>query len=339
MPLFDDQGNNVINEIYAVDTDNVFVVGNSVFRKTADGGKTWTNMYREIWNTASPEDSTIFFYGIEYVDASNWYLHSSTNGAYATSDGGVTYKKIKADSGNGMIRLNDSTLIILGSTTKSGISWDYGETWTSCTPGASVYAIGGILNNELVALGKSSIYNIPVADLEAPRNETDILSFTLTEQTGAAVIDAVNQTINIEVAEGTAYTKLIPTLTVSEGATVSPASGTEQDFTNPVGYTVTAEDQKTTQVWTVTVTVFQAPSREANILTFVLAEQTGNAVIDAVPHTVTIEVAAGTNVTSLTPTITISDLATISPASGVAQNFTYCDLCFRSTQAMLSSMQ
>ncbi|MDD3893352.1 MAG: hypothetical protein PHE03_13760, partial [Bacteroidales bacterium] len=53
-----------------------------------------------------------------------------------------------------------------------------------------------------------------------------------------------------------------------------------------------------------------APLNDENdILTFVLAEETGTAVIDNTAKTVTIEVALGTDLATLTPTITISDNA------------------------------
>lgn len=82
----------------------------------------------------------------------------------------------------------------------------------------------------------------------------DILTFSFAEQTGAATINATAHTVAIEVANGTDASDLTPTLTVSEGATVAPASGVAQDFSSPVTFTVTAEDG-TEQAWTVTVTV------------------------------------------------------------------------------------
>jgi len=54
-------------------------------------------------------------------------------------------------------------------------------------------------------------------------------------------------------------TDLTPTITLSSGATVIPASGVSRDFTSPVPYTVTAEDGVTYQEWTVTVTQEEAP--------------------------------------------------------------------------------
>jgi len=59
-----------------------------------------------------------------------------------------------------------------------------------------------------------------------------------------------------------------------------------------------------------------------NILSFVLPEQTGDAVIDSGAFTVAIEVANGTTVTALVPLISVSPGATVDPASGAAEDFT-----------------
>ena len=99
------------------------------------------------------------------------------------------------------------------------------------------------------------------AEGQQPEPETDILSFTLAQQTGPAVINTTNHTVSIQVAYGTDLTVLTPSITVSTGATISPASMTARDFTNPLTYTVTALDGTTTQVWTVTVTQTEAPVR------------------------------------------------------------------------------
>jgi len=82
--------------------------------------------------------------------------------------------------------------------------------------------------------------------------ENDILTFTLPEQTGDAAINAGNHTVEIEVGAGTDVSALIPAIAVSENATIDPDTGTEQDFTNPFEYTVTAENSDE-QIWTVVV--------------------------------------------------------------------------------------
>ena len=93
---------------------------------------------------------------------------------------------------------------------------------------------------------------------------TDITAFSFTEQTGAAVINEAAYTVAVGVAAGTTLTALVPTIAVSPEATIAPASGAAQDFTNNVVYTVTAQDGTTTQTWTVTVNVPPADIALAN---------------------------------------------------------------------------
>lgn len=88
-------------------------------------------------------------------------------------------------------------------------------------------------------------------------------SFTVSGTVVAGTIDDTEHTVAITVPYGTAVTALEPTIAVSTGATVSPTSGTAEDFTSAVTYTVTAEDAETTQDYTVTVTVDDATVRSA----------------------------------------------------------------------------
>jgi hypothetical protein len=81
-------------------------------------------------------------------------------------------------------------------------------------------------------------------------NEKSILSFTIDGVEGD--INEIAKEVEVMMPEGTDVTQLVPTIVVSEGATVEPTSGVAQDFTNPVTYTVTAQNG-TTAVYTVTV--------------------------------------------------------------------------------------
>lgn len=65
-----------------------------------------------------------------------------------------------------------------------------------------------------------------------------------------ATIDATAKTITATVPAATDVTKLVPTITISDKATVSPASGVATDFSKEVSYTVTAEDASVV-VWKV----------------------------------------------------------------------------------------
>jgi hypothetical protein len=67
-------------------------------------------------------------------------------------------------------------------------------------------------------------------------------------------IDPAARTVTATVPGNTDRSSLVPTITLSEGAVVSPAPGTARDFRAPVTYTVTAEDGSQA-VWTVTVSL------------------------------------------------------------------------------------
>jgi len=90
--------------------------------------------------------------------------------------------------------------------------------------------------------------------------EKEITSFIVNGVEGTVV----GTDITIELPEGTDLTTLSPVI-IYTGASISPEPETSQDFTNPVIYTVTAQDQ-TIQTYTVNVTVpsaNQAPTAVA----------------------------------------------------------------------------
>lgn len=74
-------------------------------------------------------------------------------------------------------------------------------------------------------------------------NEKSILSFTIDGVEGD--INETAKIVTLTMPEDTDVTQLVPTIEVSEGATISPASGEVQDFTDPVTYTVTAQNGTT----------------------------------------------------------------------------------------------
>ena len=84
-------------------------------------------------------------------------------------------------------------------------------------------------------------------------SEKLILSFSITTPAAVGIIDEVAKTVTVTVPAGTDLIALIPTIVVSEKAMVSPESGVATNFTNPIKYTVTAEDG-TTAEYIVTVT-------------------------------------------------------------------------------------
>ncbi len=156
-------------------------------------------------------------------------------------------------------------------------------------------------------------------------SDKEILAFDLIDN-GSAEIDQQESMIVITVPFGTDVTALVPTIVVSENAMVSPEGGVAQDFTNPVTYTVTAQDGNTVD-YVVTVAVLS--NTESSILQFdfevsVNAGITEDIVgtIDEEEKTIQISVPVGIDITSLVPDIQVSQEATIDPGSRVAQDFT-----------------
>ncbi len=153
-----------------------------------------------------------------------------------------------------------------------------------------------------------------------PNIETEIVAFSVVEQTGPAIIDTALYTVFVEVPWGTDVTNLAPTIEPSAGAALVPVSGDTVDFAIPVIYAVTAEDGISNRDWTVTVVILQ--NTETEIVAFSVVEQTGPAIIDTDLHAVNIEVEKETNVSSLVPVFVLSEGASIDPVGGVATDFT-----------------
>ncbi len=109
-----------------------------------------------------------------------------------------------------------------------------------------------------------SIYRTPVSIyVDSCNVETDIISFTTVGQINPEIIDNVNKEVYLVVSDTIDLATIVPVITVSYGATIIPASGVMQDFTNsPVTYTVTGMDGVTQTDWFVTIE--NAP----NLLTF-----------------------------------------------------------------------
>ncbi|MFA7171754.1 MAG: S8 family serine peptidase, partial [Candidatus Paceibacterota bacterium] len=133
-------------------------------------------------------------------------------------------------------------------------------------------------------------------------SEKTITSFKLGGVSGT--INNTTHTILVALPAGTSVTSLAPTISLSAKATISPTSGTAKNFSSPVTYTVTAEDGST-QTYNVTVTVETvALSSIKNITSFKLGGVSGT--INNTTHTILVALPAGTSVTSLAPTISLS---------------------------------
>ncbi len=199
---------------------------------------------------------------------------------------------------------------------------DPSVTWASSNESIATVDANGLLTG--VAAGSVVITAISVSDPEVsgsivvnitggPQpNGTDITAFSLPVQ-NSSVVDNVNHTVTINVADGTNLNVAPAILSISAGSSVTPGIGAVQDFNGPVTYTVTAGNGDQ-QVWTVNVTVSASAAKSIDSFSIngVAGTITGTAITMVLP--------AGTNLTSLSPVIAFTG-ASISPNSGVAQNF------------------
>ncbi len=94
----------------------------------------------------------------------------------------------------------------------------------------------------------TKVYTVTVTTAAAPSEECDILSATINGVAGT--IDGTNITVKLPV--GTDFSKLEPIFTISDNATISPIG--EQNFNEPVVYTVTAQNGIAKKEYTVSVT-------------------------------------------------------------------------------------
>ena len=92
--------------------------------------------------------------------------------------------------------------------------------------------------------------------LSVLHDEARIKQFVVNEIYQGA-IDQVAKTITVYVPGSVDITSLVPTITISDNATVTPGSGAAQDFSKPVQYTVKNNSAET--VYTVTVIAIEKP--------------------------------------------------------------------------------
>ncbi|WP_282133519.1 PKD domain-containing protein [Cellulophaga baltica] len=109
--------------------------------------------------------------------------------------------------------------------------------------------------------GQEILQTVSFEVVDELSTEKEITSFIVNGVEGTIV----GTDITVELPEGTDVTALVPVITHT-GTSISPESETSQDFSSPVIYTVTAQDQ-TIQTYTVNVTVPSANQAPTAIAT------------------------------------------------------------------------
>jgi uncharacterized repeat protein (TIGR02543 family) len=175
-------------------------------------------------------------------------------------------------------------------------------------------------NNYLVLLLSVSVLTFwgcknPI--IQPLSSDKSITAFSFPNPAAVGVIDESAGAIAVTLPFNTDVTALVPAITQT-GISISPATGTAQDFTVPVTYKTTAEDGST-RAYQVTVSV--SSSSEKAITAFSFASPAAIGAIDESAGTIAVTVPFGTNLTDLVPSISFSG-TTISPESDTAQDFT-----------------
>ncbi|MFI1509137.1 MULTISPECIES: family 43 glycosylhydrolase [unclassified Streptomyces] len=105
------------------------------------------------------------------------------------------------------------------------------------------------------------VYNralTPGEVLEVSGNTTAIAAVDDPSLKIAALVDDAASRITLPLKEGTDLTALAPQFTLTQGASISPASGVARDFTHPVTYEVTGSDGAK-RTWTVSAQIMRSP--------------------------------------------------------------------------------
>ncbi len=194
----------------------------------------------------------------------------------------------------------------------------------TCSGGATIDPATGIsqdfsssVDYSVTAQNGSTVkYAVTVSNEK--NNENFITSFSIPGQI-SAIIDEPNHTIEVLLPFGSNRSSLTPIIEISQAAFITPASGISGNFTVPVEYIVTAENGDKRSY---TVLVNNKPGTANQITSFTIPNQIGTTTISHTNNTIQVLMPYGTNRSSLTPNISVSDSASVSPASGIANNFT-----------------
>ncbi|MDD4135900.1 MAG: S8 family serine peptidase [Candidatus Shapirobacteria bacterium] len=207
-------------------------------------------------------------------------------GAYVRSDGVTPTASIPVPSaptnltgtpGSNQVTLSWNSPVDIGSTILDyQIDYGIGESWNVFAHEIPITGTSTIVDG----LTNGVIYNFRVSAINqtgvgatsssitvtAGSDSKAILGFVFSEIGTSGLINGTD--IGVTVPYRTDITNLTPIITVDVGASISPSSGVARDFTNPVIYTVTAENNSI-QNYTVIVTIgpVPVPSAPSNLVT------------------------------------------------------------------------
>ncbi|KND42819.1 family 43 glycosylhydrolase [Streptomyces stelliscabiei] len=206
---------------------------------------------------ASPSNGSSSLYSA--ITAASWGAEKKLSGARLTPgkwqhvtvtvDGGAKTAILYAD-GVEVSRATDVTV-------KPSDLYDANKDYSGYI-GRSMYAPDPYFGGEVDDFRIYDRALTPAEVLEISGNTTGIAKVTHPAQKTDAVIDDADSRVTLPMKPGTDLTKLAPQFTLAHGATISPASGSVQNFSKPVKYEVTGSDGKK-RTWTVSARELKSP--------------------------------------------------------------------------------
>ena len=171
----------------------------------------------------------------------------------------VTYTQTAGATGTGTLYV-DGVQVAQNAAMTPALSALAGGVTTANYLGRSTYAADGYFKGSIKDF---RLYNRALDATEVSRlaegDTTLVRGVAVSGLASKAVIDVANGTVTLPLAPETDITALAPTFSLHASGSISPASGSVHDFSNPVTYTVTGT-RGDVRTWTVSADVVNAPA-------------------------------------------------------------------------------
>lgn len=136
-----------------------FIGGNDHLFKADAHTDTLVNIYKDEYDFVSD---------ISFVDSSEVLFSTTGDSIWYSNDIGENFAKFSGiKGGSDVLRVNDSTLVVAGSSNKSYASTNNGQSWNAMGIATSIWDIAGIVNDSILLLAKANIYKCAISDLLA----------------------------------------------------------------------------------------------------------------------------------------------------------------------------
>ncbi len=150
-------------------------------------------------------------------------------------------------------------------------------------------------------------------------NSISLFQLTINGELVNGQINQSNNTIIFNVIDADLLS-LTPTINFSEGATIDPSPNSSRNFNEPVRYTVTAENGIEREYVVIVNNTIRSGENFITLFQLMVNGATVDGEINQENNTVSFDL-VGADVSSLTPSIEISEGASIVPGFGISQDF------------------